>query len=249
MENLEHLSKDELIDLLKAYDSYIIAAADSGRLSTGWTPVCISEFYSCEYQDVWRQGESFDYMYDYVQAGQTEHPAEVAQPEEESPFVFVPYTLFAEYDVPFPSFSVEVRTTQHLTDKLRSFLEPWAAESLQAHPAPTFYAQIYVGDGMVGLGSRFYLSSDPGAMPQFVEGIRLTPEEKAVLVDAFEAACRQSHNGQDCLTVINGLRKDKELPPIRRVLASSIESAEARKPTAGSPGADARTSNRTDRRS
>lgn len=65
MTNLEHLSKAELIDLLNAYDAYIIAAADSGRLKTGWVPVCVSEFFSCEYQDVWRVGQNFDYMYEY----------------------------------------------------------------------------------------------------------------------------------------------------------------------------------------
>lgn len=64
MFNFENLTKDELIDLLKAYDSYIVAAADSGRLKTGWAPVCIAEFYSCEYQEVWLKGDSFDYMYD-----------------------------------------------------------------------------------------------------------------------------------------------------------------------------------------
>lgn len=65
MTNLNKLSKAELMDLINAYDAYIIAAADSGRLKTGWTPVCISEFYGCEYQDIWRAGQNFDYMYDY----------------------------------------------------------------------------------------------------------------------------------------------------------------------------------------
>lgn len=63
--NLDRLKKDELIDLITAYDTYIATAASAGRLNTGWVPVCISEFYSCEYQDVWRAGETFDYMFDY----------------------------------------------------------------------------------------------------------------------------------------------------------------------------------------
>ena len=65
MTNLDQLSKEELIDLLNAYDAYISTAADAGRLTTGWVPVCISEFFSCEYQDVWRAGQTFDYMYGY----------------------------------------------------------------------------------------------------------------------------------------------------------------------------------------
>lgn len=64
MENYERLSKEELIDLLKAYDCYITTAVDAGRMQTGWAPVCLAEFYSCEYQDVWRAGQKFDYMYD-----------------------------------------------------------------------------------------------------------------------------------------------------------------------------------------
>lgn len=60
----ESLNKEELVDLLKAYDSYIIAAADSGRFKTGWVPVCISEFFNCEYQDVWCQGQNFEYMFE-----------------------------------------------------------------------------------------------------------------------------------------------------------------------------------------
>ena len=63
MTNLDHLTKEELIDLLNAYDAYIVTAADAGLLKTGWVPVCISEFYNYEYQNVWRAGENFDYMY------------------------------------------------------------------------------------------------------------------------------------------------------------------------------------------
>lgn len=69
--DLEQLSKEELVDLLKAYDAYITAAADAGRLTTGWVPVCIAEFYACEYQEIWCQGETFDYMYDYEAPEQT----------------------------------------------------------------------------------------------------------------------------------------------------------------------------------
>ena len=65
MTNFDNLTKEELIDLLKAYDAYISTAADAGRLNTGWVPVCISEFFSGEYQDVWRAGQNFDYMYGY----------------------------------------------------------------------------------------------------------------------------------------------------------------------------------------
>jgi len=62
--NYEHLTQEELIDLINAYDSYIMCAADAGMLVSGWTPVCIDEFYQHEYQEVWLQGGSFDYFYD-----------------------------------------------------------------------------------------------------------------------------------------------------------------------------------------
>lgn len=70
----ENLNKEELVDLLKAYDSYIIAAADSGRLKTGWVPVCVSEFFNCEYQDIWCQGQNFDYMFEEPDLNHTHDP-------------------------------------------------------------------------------------------------------------------------------------------------------------------------------
>lgn len=60
----ENFNQKDLVDLLDAYDSYIATAVDAGLLNTGWTPVCVEEFYGSEYQNVWRQGGSFDYMYE-----------------------------------------------------------------------------------------------------------------------------------------------------------------------------------------
>lgn len=47
---LEELGKEELLELLHAYDRYIQNANDENRYSNGWYPVCINEFYDCEYQ-------------------------------------------------------------------------------------------------------------------------------------------------------------------------------------------------------
>ena len=52
MSFFDNFPQETLVDLLKAYDSYISTAAAAGLLTTGWTPVCISEFYDCEYQNV-----------------------------------------------------------------------------------------------------------------------------------------------------------------------------------------------------
>lgn len=46
---LEELSKEELLDLIDAYDRYIQNANDEDRYPDGWYPVCIHEFYDCEY--------------------------------------------------------------------------------------------------------------------------------------------------------------------------------------------------------
>ena len=50
---LKYLSPEVLYDVMVAYDRYIQAACEDRRFSEDWYPVCISEFYDCEYQDVW----------------------------------------------------------------------------------------------------------------------------------------------------------------------------------------------------
>ena len=67
----DNFPQETLVDLLRAYDSYIITAADAGLLTTGWTPVSVEEFYDHEYQNVWdkeKGDESFYYMYDNAEA-------------------------------------------------------------------------------------------------------------------------------------------------------------------------------------
>lgn len=67
----DNFKQEDLADLLRAYDSYISTAADAGLLTTGWTPVCVAEFYDTEYQNVWdseKGDESFYYMYDNAEA-------------------------------------------------------------------------------------------------------------------------------------------------------------------------------------
>lgn len=50
MERIQNLSQSELLDLLAEYDLYIQCANDENAFDNGWRPVCINEFYNCEYQ-------------------------------------------------------------------------------------------------------------------------------------------------------------------------------------------------------
>ena len=47
---LDKLNKEELLDLLIAYDSYIQYANDEQRYSEGFYPVCIEEFYMNDFE-------------------------------------------------------------------------------------------------------------------------------------------------------------------------------------------------------
>ena len=47
---MDQLSKEELLDLLYAYDKYIQEANDDNRYAEGWYPVCIEEFYDNDYE-------------------------------------------------------------------------------------------------------------------------------------------------------------------------------------------------------
>lgn len=44
------LNAEELSDVMYEYDLYIQNANDEDKYYTGWKPVCISEFYQCEYK-------------------------------------------------------------------------------------------------------------------------------------------------------------------------------------------------------
>ena len=48
----DDISREELLDLLKAYDKYIQEANDEDRYAEGWYPVCINEFYDNEFQEI-----------------------------------------------------------------------------------------------------------------------------------------------------------------------------------------------------
>lgn len=47
--NIGTLDAEELLDLLYAYDAYIQEANDEDKYETGWRPVCLREFYDCEF--------------------------------------------------------------------------------------------------------------------------------------------------------------------------------------------------------
>ena len=52
---LQDLSKDELIDLIDKYDSYIIEFCSNNagyKLEDDVVPCCVGEFYDNEYQDM-----------------------------------------------------------------------------------------------------------------------------------------------------------------------------------------------------
>lgn len=51
---LENSSKEELLELLDAYDSYIQDANNGNLYQEGWFPVCINEFYNNDFEH-WRK--------------------------------------------------------------------------------------------------------------------------------------------------------------------------------------------------
>ena len=55
MEKLKTLDKETLLDLLHEYDIYIQDANEERKYEEGWYPVCIKEFYDCEYQEILQQ--------------------------------------------------------------------------------------------------------------------------------------------------------------------------------------------------
>lgn len=52
MKDFNDLTKENLLDLLDEYDKYIQEANESNRYAEGWFPVCLHEFYDCEYQEI-----------------------------------------------------------------------------------------------------------------------------------------------------------------------------------------------------
>lgn len=52
---LNILNKEELIELIKAYDGYIQDANDGELYSDEWKPVCINEFYENDFE-FWKDG-------------------------------------------------------------------------------------------------------------------------------------------------------------------------------------------------
>ncbi len=50
IDDLGELTIEELHDVLYYYDAYIQEANDMDKYQDGWYPVCISEFYMCDYE-------------------------------------------------------------------------------------------------------------------------------------------------------------------------------------------------------
>lgn len=55
--NYEQLSKDELILLLRSYDEYIMDIVDDEQNTINKYPVCVSEFYDNEFQEIVNETE------------------------------------------------------------------------------------------------------------------------------------------------------------------------------------------------
>lgn len=49
---LRDINKNELLELIIAYDEYIQDANDGDRYSDGFYPVCMEEFYMNEFQEL-----------------------------------------------------------------------------------------------------------------------------------------------------------------------------------------------------
>ncbi len=54
------IDKPELMRLIKAYDGYIQRANDEDLYRSGWRPVCLDEFYDCEFQELEQRTWSVD---------------------------------------------------------------------------------------------------------------------------------------------------------------------------------------------
>lgn len=50
LDALKDLDKDTLHDVLYYYDAYIQEANDLDKYKDGWFPICVSEFYMCDYE-------------------------------------------------------------------------------------------------------------------------------------------------------------------------------------------------------
>ena len=52
----EDITKEELLDLALSYSRYVMDFAD--RYDTGCWPVCINEYFDCEYAEYWEDRET-----------------------------------------------------------------------------------------------------------------------------------------------------------------------------------------------
>jgi len=57
IEDLNNLTKKELLDLIKEYDKYIQEANDLNKYDCGFYPVCINEFYNNDYFEIIKNGK------------------------------------------------------------------------------------------------------------------------------------------------------------------------------------------------
>lgn len=48
---MKQITKEELLELIRAYDNYIQDANDGELYSDGWRPVCIEEFYYNDFEE------------------------------------------------------------------------------------------------------------------------------------------------------------------------------------------------------
>lgn len=62
---INQLNKEGLLKLIKAYDEYIIDKCDDEQNVINNCPVCIDEFFDCEFQELLEEDECSDYLVNF----------------------------------------------------------------------------------------------------------------------------------------------------------------------------------------
>lgn len=83
-------------------------------------------------------------------------------------------------------------------------------------PKPEFYASFDVSRRIVVICARFMAGKFP---PRYSHALHLnlSSQESDLLIESFELACRSQHNGKDCTSVLNELRREKGISNIHRI--------------------------------
>lgn len=111
----------------------------------------------------------------------------------------------------------ELHPSDFLIDKLKTRAHAvYPNGSVCIDPKPEFYASFDVSRQMVVICSRFKAGRFP---PRYSHSLHLNLSslESDLLIESFESACRAQHNGMDCISVLNEMRKKKGISSIHRI--------------------------------